>query len=46
MGLLHKYSIDYQIGELERLKDWLYCQRIKARQENDRTDRRLEREEG
>ena len=36
---------DYQMGELKRLKDWLYHQRVKARQERDRTDRRIEREE-
>ena len=35
---------DYQMGELKRLKDWLYSQRVKARQERDRADRRLERE--
>ncbi|MFC2042000.1 hypothetical protein ACFLTV_00650 [Chloroflexota bacterium] len=36
---------DYQIGELNRLKAWLYRQRIKARQERDRVDRRREREQ-
>jgi len=36
---------DYQMGELKRLKDWLYRQRVKVRQERDRADRRLEREE-
>jgi hypothetical protein len=36
---------DYQTGELKRLKDWLYRQRIKVRQERDRADKRLEREE-
>jgi hypothetical protein len=35
---------DYQMGELRKLKDWLHHQRIKVRQERDRTDRRLERE--
>ena len=35
---------DYQIGELNRLKSWLYHQRVKARQEKDRTERRQERE--
>ena len=35
---------DYQMGELKRLKDWLYRQRVKARQERGRADRRLERE--
>ena len=36
---------DYQTGELKRLKDWLYQQRVKIRQERERGDRRLEREE-
>ena len=36
---------DYQMGELKRLKDWLYRQRVKVRQERERGDRRLEREE-
>jgi hypothetical protein len=36
---------DYQMGELKRLKDWIYHQRVKVRQERERTDRRLEREE-
>ncbi len=36
---------DYQMGELKRLKDWLYRQRVKVRQERDRADKRLEREE-
>ena len=36
---------DYQTGELKRLKDWLYRQRIKVRQERGRADKRLEREE-
>jgi len=36
---------DYQMGELKRLKDWLYRQRVKVRQERERADRRLEREE-
>jgi len=35
---------DYQIGELNRLKSWLYHQRGKARQEKDRAERRQERE--
>jgi hypothetical protein len=35
---------DYQMGELKRLKDWIYRQRVKARQERDRVDRRIERE--
>jgi len=33
------------MGELKRLKEWLYHQRVKARQERDRADRRFEREE-
>ena len=36
---------DYQMGELKRLKDWLYHQRVKVRQDRGRADRRLEREE-
>jgi hypothetical protein len=36
---------DYQMIELKRLKDWLYRQRVKVRQERERGDRRLEREE-
>ena len=36
---------DYQIGELNRLKSWLYHQRVKARQEKDRAGRRQEKEE-
>jgi hypothetical protein len=36
---------DYQMGELNRLKDWLYQQRVKVRRERDRTSRKLEREE-
>jgi hypothetical protein len=36
---------DYQVGELNRLKSWLYHQRVKARQEKDRAERRQEREE-
>ncbi len=35
---------DYQIGELNRLKSWLYHQRVKARQEKDRAERRQEKE--
>jgi hypothetical protein len=35
---------DYQMGELNRLKDWLYQQRVKVRRERDRTSRKLERE--
>ncbi len=36
---------NYQIGELNRLKSWLYHQRVKARQERERADRRQKREE-
>ena len=36
---------DYQMGELKRLKDWIFHQRVKVRQERERADRRLEREE-
>ena len=36
---------DYQMGELKRLKDWIYHQRVKVRQERERVGRRLEREE-
>ena len=36
---------DYQIGELNRLKWWLYHQRVKARQERDRAERKQEKEE-
>jgi len=36
---------DYQIGELNRLKAWLYRQRIKARMEKDRAERIQKREE-
>ncbi len=36
---------DYQIGELNRLKSWLYHQRVEARQEKDRAERRQEKEE-
>ena len=36
---------DYQVGELNRLKAWLYRQRIKARMEKDRAQRKQNREE-
>jgi len=36
---------DYQVGELNRLKSWLYHQRVKARHEKDRAERRQKREE-
>ena len=35
---------DYQMGELNRLKAWIYRQRIKNRMEKDRAERREERE--
>ena len=35
---------DYQVGELNRLKAWLYRQRIRARTERDRAQRRQEKE--
>jgi hypothetical protein len=34
---------DYQLGELRRLKDWLYRQRVKLRRDGNRADRRIER---
>jgi len=37
--------IDYQTGELNRLKAWIYRQRVKARLERDRAEWREEREE-
>ena len=36
---------DYQMGERNRLKDWLHRQRIKATMEKDRAERRQKREE-
>jgi len=36
---------DYQIGELKRLKAWIYRQRIKARTEKDRAERRHKSEQ-
>ena len=35
---------DYQMRELNRLKSWLYRQRVKARQEKDRAERRQKKE--
>jgi len=35
----------YQIGEVNRLKAWLYQQRIKVRTERERAERRQKREE-
>ena len=36
---------DYQMGELNRLKAWIYRQRVKARQEKDIAERRERKEE-
>jgi len=36
---------NYQVGELNRLKAWLYQQRIRARTEKDRAERREKKEE-
>jgi hypothetical protein len=36
---------NYQMGELNRLKVWLYRQRIRARTEKDRAERREKKEE-
>ena len=36
---------DYQMGELRRLKDWIYRKRTTARQDKDRAERRTQREE-
>jgi hypothetical protein len=36
---------NYQMEKLERLKDWIYQQRIRARIDSDRTERRQNREE-
>jgi len=36
---------DYLVGELNRLKAWLYGQRIKARTERDKAERRQKKEE-
>ena len=36
---------DYQKGELKRLKAWLYYQRVKARQERDKSKSREKRAE-
>ena len=36
---------DFQTQELNRLKAWLYHQRVKARQEKDRAERKQEKEE-
>ena len=37
---------DYQMGELRRLKDWLYERRVRARQERNQAERCQQREEG
>jgi len=36
---------NYQMGELNRLKAWLYRRRVKSKQEKDRAERRQEKEE-
>jgi len=36
---------DYQMGELRRLKDWIYRQRTRAREDKDRAERRERRQE-
>ena len=36
---------DYQMGELNRLKEWLYCKRTQVRVERSRAERRQKREE-
>ena len=36
---------DYQMQHLNRLKDWIYRQRVKVRQERERGERREQREE-
>ncbi|MBE9570334.1 MAG: hypothetical protein IMF11_06900 [Proteobacteria bacterium] len=36
---------DYQMAELNRLKDWLYRQRVKVRQDRERANRRADKEE-
>ena len=35
---------NYQMQHLNRLKDWIYRQRVKVRQERDRADRREQKE--
>jgi hypothetical protein len=35
---------DYQMQHLNRLKDWIYRQRVKVRQERDRAERREQKE--
>jgi hypothetical protein len=36
---------DYQMGELRRLKDWIYERRTQAKQERNRAERQKRREE-
>jgi len=36
---------DYQMGELNRLKEWLYCKRTQVRADRSRAERRQKREE-
>jgi len=35
---------EYRMGELRRLKDWIYRQRVEMRRERDRTERRERKE--
>ena len=36
---------DYQMGELNRLKEWLYCKRTQVRVDRSQAERRQKREE-
>ena len=36
---------DYRMGELNQLKEWIYRQRVKAREERGRAEKRRAREE-
>ncbi len=36
---------NYQMGELRRLKDWIYRTRVRERQERDRAEKRQAKEE-
>lgn len=43
---MRKESLDgYRMGELRHLKEWIYRQRVKAREERGREERRRAREE-
>jgi len=45
-GEMRKESLDdYRMGELKQLKEWIYRQRVKAREERGRAERRRAREE-